>query len=66
MVIARLKPGQTQYRPYIHNSDKYEYYYYVNPLYNEDRRWHNKLYFMPIHRDELERNPNLAQNPHYD
>ncbi|MDR1555575.1 MAG: RagB/SusD family nutrient uptake outer membrane protein [Tannerellaceae bacterium] len=63
LVIGRLKPGQTQNKPYIHNEEKYEYTYYVNPLGNENRRWDNKLYFAPIARDEMRRNPNLVQNP---
>jgi len=62
-VIARLKPGQTQNRPYIHNEEKYDYYYYVNPIGNENRRWADKMYFAPISRDEMRRNPQLKQNP---
>jgi len=59
-----LKPGQTQTKPYIHNEDKYEYYYYVNDLSSrENRLWMDKMYFAPIHQDEIRRNPNLVQNP---
>jgi len=65
-VIARLKPGATQGRPYIHNEEKYDYYYYVNPIGNENRRWENKMYFAPIKRDEMLRNPQLKQNPGMD
>lgn len=63
MVIGRLKPGQTQGRPYIHNETKYDYTYYVNPVGNENRRWDNKMYFAPITMDETKRNPKLEQNP---
>ena len=31
----------------------------------QDRAWNNKMYFMPIHRDELNRNSLLTQNPGY-
>ncbi|MDR0796677.1 MAG: RagB/SusD family nutrient uptake outer membrane protein [Tannerella sp.] len=62
-VIARLKPGATQGMPYIHNETKYDYFYYVNPIGNENRRWDNKMYFAPISLDEMRRNPNLKQNP---
>lgn len=62
-VIGRLKPGQTQGRPYIHNEEKYDYFYYVNPIGNENRRWEDKMYFAPILRDEMRRNPQLVQNP---
>jgi len=62
-VIGRLKPGATQGRPYIHNETKYDYYYYVNPVLNENRRWEDKMYFAPISLDEMRRNPKLQQNP---
>ena len=31
----------------------------------QDRAWNDKMYFMPIHRDELNRNSLLTQNPGY-
>ena len=31
----------------------------------QDRAWSDKMYFMPIHRDELNRNSLLTQNPGY-
>lgn len=31
----------------------------------QQRRWEDKMYFMPIHRDEMNRNPLLVQNPGY-
>lgn len=59
-----LKPGQTQYKPYIHNEEKYDYYYYVLDLNSREvRAWDNKMYFAPILLDEMRRNPNLVQNP---
>ena len=63
-VEAILKPGQTQMKPYIHNEEKYTYYYYVNDLSSrENRKWLDKMYFVPIKQDEIRRNPNLVQNP---
>jgi hypothetical protein len=63
-VIGRLKSGQTQYKPYIHNEEKYEYTYYVIDLSGrEERIWVDKMYFAPIKREEMRRNPNLVQNP---
>lgn len=63
-VIGRLKPGQTQNKPYIHNEEKYEYTYYVIDLSGrENRKWDNKMYFAPIKREEMRRNENLVQNP---
>lgn len=59
-----LKPGQTQYKPYIHNEEKYDYYYYVLDLNSREvRAWDNKMYFAPIELNEIRRNPNLVQNP---
>lgn len=64
LVFARLKEGQTQNKPYIHNEEKYTYYYYVKDVSSrEKRKWDNKLYFAPIKRDEIRRNPNIIQNP---
>jgi hypothetical protein len=34
-------------------------------LVNETRAWNNKLYFMPIYRSEMNKNPKLIQNPGY-
>lgn len=64
LVYALLKEGQTQNKPYIHNEDKYNYFYHVKDLSSrEKRKWDNKMYFAPIKRDEINRNPNLKQNP---
>lgn len=63
-VIGFLKPGKTQTKPYINNTDKYDYFYRVIDLtFREDRKWDNKMYFAPIPREERKRNPNLEQNP---
>lgn len=63
-VFGLLKPGQTQTKPYIHNENKYTYYYIVTDLFfRENRKWDNKMYFAPISREERKRNPNLEQNP---
>ena len=63
LVYGRLKAGQTQERPYIHNEDKYTYHYWVKHVKQENRRWEDKMYFAPIARDEINRNPKLEQNP---
>ena len=66
IVEGILKPGQTSMKPYIHNEEKYDYYYYVNDLSSrETRKWMDKMYFAPIHQDEIRRNTNLVQNPLY-
>ena len=64
LVYGLLKPGQTQMKPYIHNEEKYDYHYWIKDLSGrESRKWDNKMYFAPIARDEIKRNPNLIQNP---
>lgn len=64
LVVARLKPGKTANKPYIHNEDTWDYHYYVQSLSSrEKRKWDNKMYFAPISRDERKRNELLVQNP---
>ena len=31
----------------------------------ENRKWLDKMYYLPIHRDEMNRNSELVQNPGY-
>lgn len=64
LVFARLKPGKTAEKPYIHNEETWDYHYYIQSLkFRENRRWDNKMYFAPISRDEINRNELLVQNP---
>lgn len=44
-------------------STYYDYTYQVIDI--QERAWDDKLYFMPIHRDEINRNSLLVQNPGY-
>ena len=44
-------------------STYYDYRYRVIDI--EPRAWQDKVYFMPIHRDEINRNRLLVQNPGY-
>ncbi|MEX0287802.1 MAG: RagB/SusD family nutrient uptake outer membrane protein [Flavobacteriaceae bacterium] len=65
-VRATLKGGASPQVPYIHDKDTYDYTY--TPVENNDtetRTWVDKMYFMPISRDELNRNDLLTQNPGY-
>lgn len=64
LVFARLKPGKTATKPYIHNEETWDYHYYIQSLnFRENRKWDNKMYFAPIKRDERNRNELLVQNP---
>jgi len=41
------------------------YNYKYNVFNADERNWNEKAYFLPIARDEMNRNPNLVQNPGY-
>jgi len=52
---------------YRYNTDNYTYTYTVQELDPgvENRTWNDKVYFMPISRDEINKNNKLVQNPGY-
>ena len=66
-ITGTLKPGQTL-STYRYDPELYNYVYKVQPIDpgKEKRLWLDKMYFMPIHRDELNRNGALVQNPGFD
>ena len=66
VVEGKLKPGKTV-TTYKYSKENYNYTYKVQDLGTgkENRRWDDKLYFMPINRDEINRNNKLIQNPGY-
>ncbi|MHA6246361.1 RagB/SusD family nutrient uptake outer membrane protein [Pontibacter sp. CAU 1760] len=61
-----LKPGKNV-TLYQHSTDNYTYTY--NPIELgkgvENRAWNDKMFYLPIHRDEMNRNDKLVQNPGY-
>ncbi|MEN9363706.1 MAG: hypothetical protein RI903_1014 [Bacteroidota bacterium] len=65
-VIGTLKPGKTV-TLYKYDPTSYDYQYKVVEMDpgKENRAWLDKMYFLPIHRDEMNRNKNLVQNPGY-
>lgn len=65
-VIGTLKPGKTV-SLYKYDPTSYNYEYKVTDMDpgKENRTWLDKMYFLPIHRDEINRNKNLIQNPGY-
>lgn len=66
-VVGRLKAGKTAKLPYVHDEEIYDYTYSVIDLsYLEKRKWDNKMYFAPIKREEIKRNPGMVQNPGMD
>ena len=66
IVTGKLKPGKTV-ATYRYNKDNYDYSYKVQDLGTgkENRKWLDKAYFLPINRDEVNRNKKLIQNPGY-
>ncbi|MEB2774740.1 RagB/SusD family nutrient uptake outer membrane protein [Algoriphagus sp. D3-2-R+10] len=66
-ITGTLKPGQTL-STYRYDPDIYNYVYKVQPIDpgKENRVWQDKMYFIPIHRDEINRNANLVQNPGFE
>jgi hypothetical protein len=65
-VSATLKPGATPHVPYRYDPAVYDYVYnVVDNTENETRTWDDKMYFMPISRDEINKNELLVQNPGY-
>ena len=65
-ISGKFKPGKTMSAPYKYDPTTYDYTY--TPVIDnsqENRSWSNNLYFRPIHRDELNKNSILKQNPGY-
>lgn len=66
-ITGTLKPGKTL-SVYRYDPEFYNYVYKVQPIDpgKENRLWLDKMYFTPIHRDEMNRNAQLIQNPGFD
>ncbi|HEX9957923.1 MAG TPA: RagB/SusD family nutrient uptake outer membrane protein [Fibrella sp.] len=65
-ITGTLKPGKTV-TTYKYDPTNYDYSYKVvegDPG-KENRAWADKMYFLPINRDEMNRNNKLLQNPGY-
>lgn len=65
-IFGTLKEGR-QVRVYKYDPENYTYTYTPSELDPgiENRQWLDKMYFMSIHRDEMNRNGKLVQNPGY-
>ncbi len=65
-VFGRLKAG-SNVSVYSYDPANYNYTYTVGTVDPgiENRQWLDKMYFIPIHRDEMNRNDKLVQNPGY-
>jgi hypothetical protein len=67
IITGKLKPGKSV-TTYKYSKDNYTYSYSVQDLGTgkENRKWADKIYFLPISRDEINRNNKLVQNPGYE
>src|SRR5690606_2477652 len=65
-IFGELEPG-AHVEKYGYSTDNYIYHYNVYDLDPgiENRQWLDKMYFISIHRDEMNRNELLKQNPGY-
>lgn len=65
-ITGTFKPGQTLTR-YKYDPTVYNYVYKVIDMDpgKENRKWLDKMYYLPIQRDEMNRNADLVQNPGY-
>ncbi|GAB2556105.1 RagB/SusD family nutrient uptake outer membrane protein [Spirosoma areae] len=66
IITGKLKPGKSV-TTYKYSKENYDYTYKVQDLGTgkENRKWDDKVYFLPISRDEINRNNKLVQNPGY-
>ncbi|MHA4809162.1 RagB/SusD family nutrient uptake outer membrane protein [Flavitalea flava] len=65
-VAGTLKPAALAPSPYRHDETLYNYTY--SPVEDnslENRQWVDKMYFLPLSRDEVNKNSKLVQNPGY-
>ncbi len=65
-ILGKFKPGKELVGTYKYDKSIYDYTYTpeVNTS-HEDRTWLDKMYFLPISRDEINKNAKLLQNPGY-
>ncbi|GAB3264111.1 RagB/SusD family nutrient uptake outer membrane protein [Larkinella harenae] len=65
-ITGMLKPGKSV-TLYKYDPTSYDYTYKVTEIDpgKENRNWADKQYYLPIHRDEINRNSKLVQNPGY-
>ncbi|WP_137400937.1 RagB/SusD family nutrient uptake outer membrane protein [Echinicola rosea] len=65
-IVGEFKPGESL-ELYRYDPEIYDYSYEVTPIDpgKENRQWLDKMYYLPIHQNEMNRNAQLVQNPGY-
>ncbi len=64
LIQATQKPGTTV-TDYRYDPTKWTYVYKPTNIVFENRVWQDKVYFMPIKQEEIDKDPSLIQNPGY-
>ncbi|MGK9124533.1 RagB/SusD family nutrient uptake outer membrane protein [Olivibacter sp. LS-1] len=65
-IDGTFKPGKTLSGNYRYDESIYNYSYTPQEFNSKENRvWKNQLYFLPLSRDEIRKNPLLVQNPGY-
>ncbi|NQD70650.1 RagB/SusD family nutrient uptake outer membrane protein [Sphingobacterium shayense] len=65
-IDGKFKPGKSLATIYKHDESIYDYTYTPQEFNTKENRvWKNQLYFLPLSRDEIRKNPLLVQNPGY-
>ncbi len=66
VVQGTQKPGTTVLpADYRKDTAVWDYTYTPSNIVFENRRWQDKVYFLPIKQDEIDKDPSLIQNPGY-
>lgn len=61
-VTGRLDPAG---EPLMWSGQEFRYRYEYEVIQVDERLWNDRAYFLPIPQDEMDRNPQLKQNPGY-
>ncbi len=66
VVQGTQKAGSTMTpETYRRDPAEFDYTYTPTDIVFENRRWQDKVYFMPIEQSEIDKDPSLIQNPGY-
>lgn len=66
LIQATQKPGTTvAASDYRKDNSLFDYVYRPTNIVFENRQWLDKVYFMPIKQEEIDKDPSIIQNPGY-
>lgn len=64
LIQATQKPGTTV-ADYRKDTSMFDYVYKPTNIVFENRQWQDRVYFMPIKQEEIDKDPSIIQNPGY-